>query len=95
MLTIHLSEKIYYFWIVHNYPKSWNCWNMYKKIKGILFDFDGVIAESEQIWFGTALVTLKKMGIKYDRSIKQKSTIGIISECPVTLADSKGCKSTS
>ena len=24
---------------------------MYKKIKGILFDFDGVIAESEQIWF--------------------------------------------
>lgn len=53
---------------------------MYKKIKGILFDFDGVIAESEQIWFGTALVTLKKMGMKYDRSIKQKSTIGIISE---------------
>ena len=53
---------------------------MSKKIKGILFDFDGVIAESEQIWFGTALVTLKKMGIKYDRSIKQKSTIGIISE---------------
>ncbi len=53
---------------------------MTKEIKGILFDFDGVIAESEQIWFGTALVTLKKMGIKYDRSIKQKSTIGIISE---------------
>ena len=53
---------------------------MTKKIKGILFDFDGVIAESEQIWFGTALVTLKKMGIEYDRSIKQKSTIGIISE---------------
>ena len=53
---------------------------MSKEIKGILFDFDGVIAESEQIWFGTALVTLKKMGIKYDRSIKQKSTIGIISE---------------
>ena len=53
---------------------------MTKEIKGILFDFDGVIAESEQIWFGTALVTLKKMGIEYDRSIKQKSTIGIISE---------------
>ena len=50
------------------------------KIRGILFDFDGVIAESEQIWFGTALLTLKKMGIKYDKSIKQKSTIGIISE---------------
>ena len=41
---------------------------MSKEIKGILFDFDGVIAESEQIWFGTALVTLKKMGIKYDKS---------------------------
>ncbi len=53
---------------------------MSKIIKGILFDFDGVIAESEQIWFSTALVTLKKMGIKYDKSIKQKSTIGIISE---------------
>ena len=53
---------------------------MTKKIKGILFDFDGVIAESEQIWFGTALLTLKKMGIKFDKSIKQKSTIGIISE---------------
>ena len=50
------------------------------KIRGILFDFDGVIAESEQIWFGTALLTLKKMGIKYDKSIKQKYTIGIISE---------------
>ena len=53
---------------------------MTKKIKGILFDFDGVIAESEQIWFGTALQTLKKMGVKFDKSIKQKSTIGIISE---------------
>ena len=53
---------------------------MTRKIRGILFDFDGVIAESEQIWFGTALLTLKKMGIKYDKSIKQKSTIGIISE---------------
>jgi len=52
---------------------------MTKKIKGILFDFDGVIAESEQIWFGAALLTLKKMGIKFDKSIKQKSTIGIIS----------------
>ena len=50
------------------------------KVRGILFDFDGVIAESEQIWFGTALLTLKKMGITYDKSIKQKSTIGIISE---------------
>ena len=29
------------------------------KVRGILFDFDGVIAESEQIWFGTALLTLK------------------------------------
>ena len=53
---------------------------MTKKIKGILFDFDGVIAESEQIWFGAALLTLKKMGIKFDKGIKQKSTIGIISE---------------
>ena len=57
--------KIYYFWTVYNCPKCTKHWIMYKKIKGILFDFDGVIAESEQIWFGTALVTLKKMGIKY------------------------------
>ena len=53
---------------------------MTKKIKGILFDFDGVIAESEKIWFGTAILTLKKMGLNYDKSVKQKSTIGIISE---------------
>ena len=38
---------------------------MTKKIKGILFDFDGVIAESEKIWFGTAILTLKKMGLNY------------------------------
>ena len=54
--------KIYYFWTVYNCPKCTKNWIMYKKIKGILFDFDGVIAESEQIWFGTALVTLKKNG---------------------------------
>ena len=51
-----------------------------KKIKGILFDFDGVIADSEKFWFSTAISTLKRMGISYDKSIKQKSTIGIISE---------------
>ena len=50
---------------------------MTKKIKGILFDFDGVIVESEKIWFGTAILTLKKMGLNYDKSVKQKSTIGM------------------
>lgn len=50
------------------------------KIRGILFDFDGVIAHSEKMWFDTALLTLKKMGIPYDKRIKQKSTMGIISE---------------
>jgi HAD superfamily hydrolase (TIGR01509 family) len=50
------------------------------KIKGILFDFDGVIAHSEKMWFDTALLTLKKMSIPYDKQIKQKSSLGIISE---------------
>ena len=53
---------------------------MPKKIKGILFDFDGVIADSEKMWFDTATSTLKNMGIRYNKSIKQKATIGIISE---------------
>jgi len=51
-----------------------------RKIKGILFDFDGVIADSEKLWFSSAISTLKKMNIAYDKSINQKSTIGIISE---------------
>ena len=51
-----------------------------KQIKGILFDFDGVIADSEKLWFSSAISTLKRMNISYDNSIKQKSTIGIISE---------------
>ena len=51
-----------------------------KQIKVILFDFDGVIADSEKLWFSSAISTLKRMNIAYDNSIKQKSTIGIISE---------------
>ncbi len=62
---------------------------MTKKIKGILFDFDGVIAESEKIWFGTAILTLKKMGLNYDKSVKQKSTIGIRDTSEVVEATEK------
>ena len=53
---------------------------MPKKIKGILFDFDGVIADSEKMWFDIAISTLKILGIPYDKTVKQKATIGIISE---------------
>ena len=53
---------------------------MVRKINGILFDFDGVVVDSEKTWFDIAISTLKKMNIQYDKSIKQKATIGIISK---------------
>lgn len=50
-----------------------------KKIKGILFDFDGVIVNSEPLWFEALILTLKKLNVSYDKSFSYKDTIGVLS----------------
>ncbi len=56
--------------------------NSYKntKISAIIFDFDGVIVNSEPLWFKAAILSLKEINIKYDNQITFKQTIGMVSE---------------
>jgi len=51
-----------------------------KKILAIVFDFDGVIVNSEPLWFKAATLSLDKLKFKYDKTITYKQTIGLISE---------------
>ena len=48
-------------------------------IKAIVFDFDGVIIDSEKIWLDTKIKALKINNIKIKSNIKFKSLIGISS----------------
>lgn len=48
-----------------------------KKIKAIIFDFDGVIFDTEPLWFDSAISSLKKLKLKYNKKITYKDTIGI------------------
>ena len=50
------------------------------KILAIIFDFDGVIVNSEPLWFKAAKLSLIEMNLKYDDKITYKNTIGMISE---------------
>jgi len=50
------------------------------KILAIIFDFDGVIVNSEPLWFKAAQLSLIEMNLKYDNKITYKKTIGMISE---------------
>ena len=50
------------------------------KILAIIFDFDGVIVNSEPLWFKAAILSLDEMNIKYNKKITYKQTIGMISE---------------
>ncbi len=46
-------------------------------IKGILFDFDGVILDTEPLWFKAAINTLKYLKIPYNNKINYKDQIGV------------------
>ncbi len=50
------------------------------KILAIIFDFDGVIVNSEPLWFKAAKLSLIEMNLKYNDKITYKNTIGMISE---------------
>ena len=50
------------------------------KILAIIFDFDGVIVNSEPLWFKAAILSLDELNIKYNKKITYKQTIGMVSE---------------
>ena len=47
------------------------------KIKAILFDFDGVIFDTEPLWFKATINTLKYLKIPYNKKVNYKDQIGI------------------
>jgi putative hydrolase of the HAD superfamily len=49
-------------------------------IKAIVFDFDGVIVDSEKIWLDSKIKALKINNIKIKNNIKFKSLVGISSD---------------
>ena len=49
----------------------------FKNIKAIIFDFDGVIFDTEPLWFNAAISSLKKLELEFDKKITYKDTIGI------------------
>ena len=52
----------------------------FKKIEAIIFDFDGVIFDTEPLWFKAAINTLKKLEYKFDKKITYKDTIGVTND---------------
>ena len=49
----------------------------FENIKAIIFDFDGVIFNTEPLWFAAAITSLNKLELKYDKKIGYKDTLGI------------------
>ena len=41
----------------------------FQNIKAIIFDFDGVIFDTEPLWFAAAITSLKKLELKYNKKI--------------------------
>ncbi len=50
------------------------------KIDAIIFDFDGVIFDTEPLWFKASIITLKKLNKQFDNSVTFKNTIGVQSD---------------
>ena len=48
-----------------------------KKLDAIIFDFDGVIFNTEPLWFKASIITLKKLNLKINNNITYKNTLGI------------------
>jgi len=51
-----------------------------KKLDAIIFDFDGVIFNTEPLWFKAAIKTLKKLNLPINKKITYKRTIGVHSD---------------
>lgn len=49
-------------------------------IKNIIFDFDGVIVESENYWIKLKLLALKKSNLKYETLLNKSKLFGLTSE---------------
>ena len=47
------------------------------KLDAIIFDFDGVLFDTEPLWFKAAVNTLKKLDFKINKQITYKDTIGV------------------
>lgn len=47
------------------------------KLDAIIFDFDGVIFDTEPLWFKAAVQTLRKLNYKINNQITYKQTTGI------------------
>ena len=47
------------------------------KLDAIIFDFDGVIFDTEPLWFKASIITIKKLNLKINNKINYKNTIGI------------------
>lgn len=50
------------------------------KLEAIIFDFDGVIFDTEPLWFKSSILTLKKLKLKINNKITYKNTIGVHSD---------------
>ena len=48
-----------------------------KKLDAIIFDFDGVIFDTEPLWFKASIITVKKLNLKINKKITYKDTIGL------------------
>tara|TARA_Y100001970_G_scaffold284933_1_gene403390 strand:- start:1193 stop:1846 length:654 start_codon:yes stop_codon:yes gene_type:complete len=52
----------------------------FREIEAIIFDFDGVIFDTEPLWFKASINTLKKLKYKFDNKIIYQNTIGLESD---------------
>ena len=46
----------------------------FKNIKAIIFDFDGVIFNTEPLWFISAISSLKKLKLEYNQKMTYKDS---------------------
>lgn len=52
----------------------------FNKLDAIIFDFDGVIFDTEPLWFKASVKTLKKLNFQINNQITYKQTLGIHSD---------------
>jgi len=50
------------------------------KLDAIIFDFDGVIFDTEPLWFKASILTIKKLNLEINSKITYRNTIGVQSD---------------